>query len=326
MRVSAIIVNLNGGELLRSCIASPYGELGGPLLEIIVVDNASSDQSVESVQHAFPALEIVRNTENLGFAKASNQGILASQGESVLLMNNDAVAKPGSVGSLVAVMEEDDRIGIVGPQLRNPDGSLQFSYGHFPSVLGVLGGFRARKADRYYERTGYEKPHDVDWLTGACLLLRRGMLDEIGLLDEQFFFNYEDVDVCRRARNRGWRCVYTPDTAVIHHRAVRSVNPEIIERILLEKRRSQLRYYRKHGSIKSFYLIKSLNLAFGMLQLLWSVCAAISNRGSTERARRPQFYRRLLTTVWATGWSPNLRSHVEGSGNPGHSRRAVETN
>lgn len=303
MTVSAIIVNWNGGDFLRNCIASPYRELGGPLREIILLDNASSDQSVESVQHAFPAVAIVRTGGNLGFAKANNLGILASQSESVLLMNNDAVAKPGSIASLVAVMEQDDRIGIVGPQLRNPDGSLQLSYGRFPSVLGVVGGFRTRKVDRYYERTGYENPHDVDWMTGACLLVRRRMLEEIGLLDERFFFNYEDVDLCKRAHDRGWRRVYTPDASVIHQKAVSSVNPEMKERILLEKRRSQLLYYRKHGSIESFYLIKCLNLAYGMLHLLWSVCATVANRGSTGQVPRPQFYRRLLTTVWAMGWS-----------------------
>jgi GT2 family glycosyltransferase len=259
---------------------------------------------VENVQHAFPAVAIVRTGENLGFAKANNLGILASQSESVLLMNNDAVAKPGSIGSLVAVMEQDDRIGIVGPQLRNPDGSLQLSYGRFPSVLRVVGGFRTRKVDRYYERTGYESPHDVDWMTGACLLVRRRMLEEIGLLDERFFFNYEDVDLCKRAHDHGWRCVYTPDASVIHQKAVSSINPEMKERILLEKRRSQLLYYRKHGGIESFYLIKGLNLAYGMLQLLWSVCATIANRGSAEQVPRPEFYRRLLTTVWTTGWSP----------------------
>jgi len=321
MRVSAIIVNWNGGELLRSCIASPYRELGGPLREIIVVDNASSDESVENVEHAFPTLEIVRNTENVGFARACNQGILASRGESVLLMNNDAVANPGFIGSLVAVMEQDDRIGIVGPQLRNRDGSLQLSYGPFPSVLGVVGGFRARKVDRYYERTGYEKPHDVEWLTGACVLLRRRMIDEIGLLDERFFFNYEDVDLCKRARERGWRCVYTPDAAVVHHR-VSSVNPRINERILLEKRRSQLLYYKKHGSIKAFYAIKSLNLAYGMLHLLRAEYAAIANGGAAREVPRPQFYKRLLTTVWATGWSPQPTSHFEGSGSRRQSERA----
>jgi len=303
MTVSAIIVNWNGGKFLRDCIASPYRELGWPLREIILLDNASSDQSVESVQHAFPAVAIVRTGGNLGFARANNLGILASQSESVLLMNNDAVANPGSIGSLVAVMEQDDRIGIVGPQLRNPDGSLQLSYGRFPSVLRVVGGLRIRKVDRYYEGTGYENPHDVDWMTGACLLVRRRMLEEIGLLDERFFFNYEDVDLCKRAHDRGWRCVYTPDASVMHQKAGSSVNPEMKERILLEKRRSQLLYYSKHGSIESFYLIKALNLAYGMLHLLWSVCATIANRGSSERVPRPQFYRRLLTTVWATGWS-----------------------
>jgi GT2 family glycosyltransferase len=303
MTVSAIIVNWNGGKFLQSCIATPYRELGGPLREIIVLDNASSDQSVESVQHAFPAVAIVRTGGNLGFAKANNLGILASQSECVLLMNNDAVARPGSIDSLVAVMEQDDRIGIVGPQLRNPDGSLQLSYGRFPSVFGVVGGLRIRKVDRYYEGTGYENPHDVDWMTGACLLVRRRMLEEIGLLDERFFFNYEDVDLCKRAHDRGWRCVYTPDASVMHQKAGSSVNPEMKERILLEKRRSQLIYYRKHGSIESFYLIKALNLAYGTLHLLWSVCATIANRGSSEQVPRPQFYRRLLTTVWATGWS-----------------------
>jgi len=308
MRVSAIIVNWNGGDLLRNCIASPYRELGGPLAEMIVVDNASSDQSLECLQHAFPALDIVRLSENFGFAKATNLGILASRGEAVLMMNNDAVATPGSIALLVTAMEQDERIAIVGPQLRNSDGSLQLSYGRFPSVSGVVGGFHVRKGDRYYERRGYENPHDVDWLTGACLLLRRRMLDEIGLLDERFFFNYEDVDLCKRARDRGWRCVYTPDASVIHHRARSSDNPQIKERILLEKRRSQLLYYRKHGSVLSFYLIKILNLAYGMLHLLWSEFAAIANRGSTGQVPRPQFYRRLLTTVWATGWSPQTRA------------------
>lgn len=302
MRVSAIIVNWNGGELLDNCVNSLYGDLGTLLLEIIVIDNASTDLSLDRVLSKFPKIKIVRNAENVGFAKAGNQGIRLSHGEYVLLINNDAAVYPGAIGSLVQIMERDHRVGIVGPRLRNPDGTVQYSYGRFPSVFRFLTELGVPKSERYYQRSGYECVHEVDWLTGACLLLRRSMLDDIGLLDERFFFNYEDVDLCRRAQAHGWLRVYVPDADVFHHKGRSSLQPEIRERILLEKRRSQLFYYRKHGNIGSFYLIKALNLTYSLLHILGAECSRMAGYPSHYRGYKQGLYRRLFAAVWEVGW------------------------
>jgi GT2 family glycosyltransferase len=312
VKVSAVVVNYNGGELVDRCIGSLYREPSGLLAEIILVDNASRDGSLERVEHKYPGVKILKNEHNLGFAKANNQGIAVAGADAVLLLNNAAEVGEGAVRALADTMERNPRVGIVGPRLRNPDGTLQYSYGPFPSALRFLVDLPSEKSARCYDRTGYDEAHEVQWLTGACLLIRKRMLDEIGGLDEAFFFNFEDVDLCKRARAAGWRCCYAPQAEAIHHRGSSILSEDVRERIVIEKRRSQLRYFRKHAGAGSFYLMKSLNLAYAAAQ--WLRCSPRACLGSPEGVREQAFYRRVLTTVWGISRQRRGQSCVRGGG------------
>lgn len=296
MMVSVVVVNYNGGEILRRCLASIAREDPEYVLETILVDNASRPDDLDGLGETSPVFTLLRNAENVGFARATNQGIAVARGEFILLLNNDAELRPGALHSLVEAMEAGPRIGIVGPRVLNPDGSLQLSYARFPSALRWLAALPTPKEFRHYERAGYESGHRVEWLSGCCLLVRRQMLEELGGLDEQFFFNFEDIDLCKRAHDAGWRCWYAPSAQVMHYRGASSVTPEVRERILLEKRRSQLLYFRKHGTRVGFMLIKGITLLYGVLGLCWSVLGkAFSETGADSRQA---FYRRVVREVW----------------------------
>lgn len=296
MDVCTVIVNFNGGSLLGRCIDSLVAEITGCSFEIILVDNASQDNSLAQIDSKYPFVRILRNDTNLGFAQANNQGIICSQGDLILLINNDAEVRKGAIRALVEMMLSDPRIGIVGPRLLNPDGSLQYSYGPFPSLFEVLTGLLLDKSERYYNRRGYEHSHDVEWLTGACLLLRRKMLDEIGMLDDRFFFNYEDVDLCKRAWASKWRCSYVSTAEVVHYRGISSRLPVVVDTVMIEKRRSQVLYFAKHHRVTSYCVIKGINLLYAVLQvILWAV---VSAAGFPRSGGSPKSYLRLLKVLW----------------------------
>ena|SRR2546426_808155 len=296
MRVSIVVVNYNGGEFLRRCLASTAWQDHECILETILVDNASRAGDLDGLKEKFPALILIRNTENVGFARANNQGITIARGELVLLLNNDAELRPGAVRGLAEMMDTNPRIGVVGPRVLNSDGSLQLSYARFPSVIRWFAALPTQKGVRHYEQTGYGSPHQVEWLSCCCLLVRRQLLDELGGFDEEFFFNFEDVDLCKRAYIAGWACWYTPYAEVIHHKGISSASPEVSERIFVEKRRSQLLYFRKHGSGAAFTVIKIVSLTYAILGVCWNFL--IYAFRTTVATSRQAFYWRLLRGIW----------------------------
>lgn len=220
--VSIIVVSWNTRELLAQCLASVYETVTDLTFDVWVVDNASTDASVEMVKNAFPMVNLITNSKNEGFARANNRAMALSQGRYVLLLNSDAIATPGAILSLVKLAEAEPRAGIVGAQLVNPDGSFQASHTPFPSlwqeflVLSALGRlFRGR----WYPSQGPEAdkgPQMVDYVEGACLLARRQAVEEVGGLDEGYFMYAEEVDWCYEMKQAGWQVWYQPAAKVIH--------------------------------------------------------------------------------------------------------------
>ena len=249
-RVSVVVVSFNARPYLVRCLASLAAHVTLPL-QIIVVDNASEDGSVEAVRSAHPAVEVIQNPANLGFAAACNRGLREARAPYCLLLNSDAEVCAGSLEGLTAVLDERADVGIVGPRTVEPDGTPQVSFG---PDLTPLSEWRQRRrvralrdrrpgAVREVEALCAREQHPV-WVSGACLLARRSALEAVGGLDERFFLYEEDVDLCLRVRQAGWRIFYTPRAVVMHHLG-RSMET-IPARSRLEYDRSHVLFYAKH--------------------------------------------------------------------------------
>jgi N-acetylglucosaminyl-diphospho-decaprenol L-rhamnosyltransferase len=219
--------------------------------QVVVVDNASSDGSIEMVRERFPRVLALEAGGNLGFSKANNLGIRSTASDLVLLLNSDTVVPPGAIDGLVRVLLECQDVAIVGPRLVDADGQPEISFGRMldPFVelrRQVIEGLYRRGCGpvrRHVDRQ-LATPHDVDWVSGACLLVRRADADEAGLLDERFFLYTEDVDFCAAVRARGRRVRFEPSIEVRHLRGrSRAYDPSSAREAY---RRSQLAFYAKH--------------------------------------------------------------------------------
>lgn len=223
--LSAIIVSYNGAAVLPRCMAALYDAAGDLCLQIIVVDNGSTDGSADDVGTSTPSVELVRLDRNYGFSHAMNVGLRQARGRYLLLLNNDCFIKPNLLKVLSATLDADPRIGLVGPQLRNIDGSLQPSCHNDPTPFvlfleqSTLWGL-IRRIPGARDCLAIASPHmtcrDADWLNGACVVLRRAALDAVGLLNEQYYFYWEETDLCRRLRQSGWRVVFEPAAQAVH--------------------------------------------------------------------------------------------------------------
>ncbi|MBM4467019.1 MAG: glycosyltransferase family 2 protein, partial [Chloroflexi bacterium] len=252
--LSIVIVNWNVRDLLRICLHSIFQlPLSNFQREVIVVDNASSDGSVAMIEEEFPQVQLIANSENVGFTVGNNQGIAASRGRYILLLNPDTEIVGDALATMVEYMDEHPQVGALGPQLLNPNGSIQSSRRRFPTMTTAFLEstiLQQRFPDNAVLRRYYILDHpddeiqEVDWVTGACLLARRKTVEEVGLLDEGFFMYSEELDWCRRAKERGWKVVYLPTARVIHHGAQSSEQVKSFQHIQFQ--RSKIRYFRKH--------------------------------------------------------------------------------
>ncbi len=251
--VSVCIVSWNVRDDLLACLNSIYGPESRVSFEVIIVDNASTDDTVAAIKQHYPIVKLITNEENRGFAAGCNQGIQQAGGRYILLLNPDTIVPLNALDELVSFADEHPQAGIIGPQLLYPDGRLQYSCRHFPTVAAAL--FRhtflsrlvpgARSVTDYLmSNWDHNETRAVDWVSGACMLLRRELIEDIGLLDDQFFWGSEDVDYCWRAHQAGWQILYTPQPQVIHavgHSSNKAVIPTIIN-----FHRSMYRLYSKH--------------------------------------------------------------------------------
>jgi GT2 family glycosyltransferase len=254
---SIVIVNWNTKELLHACLASLLHTTRYTRVEIIVVDNGSRDGSVQMVERVFPAVRLVINTCNMGFAAANNRGLSAARGRYLLLLNSDTIALPGAIDEMVRYMDAHPRVGALGPRLLNEDRSLHVSVRDFPRLdhdaammlevkhWPVVGAMGRRHLQRAY-LPDPEQTREVDWVMGACLLLRREAVEQVGPLDDAYFFFFEEVDLCYRLRKHGWSVVFLGKAGIVHlggQSWARVSAPRLIWYY-----RGLLRFYRLHYS------------------------------------------------------------------------------
>jgi GT2 family glycosyltransferase len=247
--LGVIIVNWNTRDLLRTCLTSVFAS-DRLTLEVWVVDNASTDGSRETLENSFPAVRWIANDENVGFARANNQALARITSRHVLLLNSDTEVQGGALATLVEFMDANAGVGAAGPRLLNPDGSLQPSGREFPSLITAAAALvplpsaiRRAIAPRL-ERRDYDQVAEVDELSGAALCLRRAALDQVGMLDEHFFFLGEDVDLCWRLHEAGWSIRYVPAARIVHVWGASRARGS--ERIRMLTQRAYVRLFRKH--------------------------------------------------------------------------------
>jgi GT2 family glycosyltransferase len=267
--VSVIIVSWNTKKLLLECLQSVMRATDRFQRETIVVDNASTDGSPEAVEIHFPSAKVIHNETNLGFAKANNIGIKHSKGRYVCLINSDIILHTDCVGLMHAYMEQNPGVGVLGPKVHNTDGTLQYTCSGFPTIWNSLS--RALALDALFPKSklfggqlmtfwSHDTVRAVDVLSGMFLMVRRESLNEVGLLDENFFMYAEDRDWCMRFRKKGWKVVYFPEASAVHHGGASAARAPI--KFFLELQRANLRYWKKHHTPfqqMSFHVITFLH-------------------------------------------------------------------
>jgi N-acetylglucosaminyl-diphospho-decaprenol L-rhamnosyltransferase len=296
--LAIIVVTYNSAATIVACLGSIESQ--GPYTEIVVFDNASGDGTVERVRTEFPAACVIANPVNLGFGAACNRAWQLTSAPLVLLLNPDTRLRPGALAALLAFARDHPRAALVGPRIQNPDGSLQHSCFRFPTLRMARTGFffdlplDSPENGRYLPAE-YERPHPVEHLLGACLLVRRAAAEQVGLLDERFFMYYEETDLCYRTLAAGWENWYTPAATVVHEGAhSTSREPERMSAIFFQ---SQSRFWRKHYSRPRQVALKVLSIV-GLA--VWSgrtLRGLLRGRVSLETARR------RFASYWAIAWA-----------------------
>lgn len=276
MHLSIIVVSYNTLNLLKQCLSSVYNTLvtEGILkeTEVIVVDNASTDGSCEMVKKEFPQVKLIINEKNLGFAKANNQAVKVAKGEYVLLLNSDTKVKESAFLNLLKVSKKGKNIGVVGGKLLDRDDSTQASCGFFPHLTKVFlwmsflddFPFISRLIKPYHveERGFYQKRQEIDWVSGACLMFRKDIIDKVGFLDEKIFMYGEEVEWCYRVKKEGFAVLYTPGAEIYHYKGGSSGRSEAAG--IDQEFVSLIYFYKKHKPFWQLLFLKAF-LMFGAL-------------------------------------------------------------
>lgn len=291
-RVSVCIVNWNTRDLLRDCLESVFRDKERRAsLEVIVVDNASTDDSVEMVRGMFPQVRLLVNEENVGFAGANNRAFEMAEGRYLLLLNSDTIVLPGAVDEMVRFMEAHPDAGIAGCKLLNADGSLQPSCRSFPNLWILL--LRALHLDRLFPDTGWaganymshwnhNSVREVDVVQGSFMMVRREVLEDAGPLDEGFFMYSEETDWCYRARQKGWKTYFNPEAQIIHLGGQSSRRQPAKMTIIYH--RSLQQYFRKHHGPLASLAVRLLGIVEVASRLVYWTVNSLVRRGKKERA------------------------------------------
>ena len=290
--VSFIIVNWNTKDIILQCIDSLTSRKEYYTQEIIVVDNASRDGSSEAIKAKYPEVQLIQNSDNLGFARANNIGIKKSSGAYVCLLNSDIQVLDHTISFMIDYMNTNKNIGLSGPKILWPDMTLQHSCMNYPGILTQI--CETFSLNRLFPHTAlcsgeymYFFSHDrlikVDWLIGCFLMIRREVLETVGLLDELFFIYSEETDLCKRMHEAGWDIIFLPQVSAIHHNASSSSKNPI--RFSAEQRLSALKYWKKHKPFPARVIFLMLLLFHHSTRLI--ICHLMhllkrTNRKSTD--------------------------------------------
>ena len=280
-----IIVNYKSTDYLRPCLNSVQTSMNGLKVNIQVFDNGSQDH-VRLVRRDFPEINVIEHHRNLGYAGAINWLLHRTASPYTAILNPDTTIKSGLFESIISFMDANPHVGIVGPRIMDPDGCIQGSARAFPTFRSVLSGRRSLVtkifpksritcANILTHASDGKSPMEVDWVSGACMVLRREALEEVGRFDERFFLYWEDVDLCKRMANHGWKVVYFPQSEVKHH--VGASSRHILVRSVFEFHRSAYRYFTKNYQSYQI-LLKPLIIAGLSMRFMGVFCTQLLRR------------------------------------------------
>lgn len=279
--VSAIVVSYNTRRMTLDCLRALHADLADLPAEVWVVDNASTDGSVEDIRAEFPNVRLIANEQNLGFGAANNQAMKLARGEFLLLLNSDAFPVEGATRAMVDYLRRRTEVGVVGPKLLNLDGSMQRSCYRFPSPgqawrenlwISILFANHPSLGD--YQRWKHDHACDVEWVIGACLLARREVFERAGGFDERFFMYAEETDWQRRVRADGWRIAFFPGAQVTHLGGASGGGRSKISRHAV--RSLDLYVEKHHGRIGLLSLHAAMVVGCTMRMFLWSAVLLIA--------------------------------------------------
>ncbi|MFA9478201.1 glycosyltransferase family 2 protein [Phycisphaerales bacterium AB-hyl4] len=312
--LSIIIISYNTRELLDACLASVYDRLGGLDAEVIVVDNASADGSADMVRERYPQARLIENQANTGFAAANNQAIEIAVGRHVLLLNSDTYVLGDVLAASVRYMDEHEQVGAMGCRVLNTDRTLQLTCSQTPGLVNLvlltsglwrlnrprwLGRYQMKHWDRTDER-------DVDVISGCYLMVRRTVIEQVGPLDDAFFFFGEETDWCTRIRQAGWALRFAPVGEIVHYGSASAASLGHERDLLLTN--GLVRYHVKHSGYVMAFAVWGLLLGFNLSRCMYWTLRSLVQRGGAARDRRDHF--RGVVREYAKAWP--LRHEVSG--------------
>jgi len=303
--VSVIIVSWNTQDILHNCLRSVYEQSGEIDFEVIVIDNASTDGSVEMVKKNFPQVTLIENSQNRGFAAANNQGIAVAQGRYVLLLNSDTVILDKAVEKTISFADAHPKAAVVGCRVLNPDRTLQPTCFMFPSILNMLlsstylyklfpkSKFFGRERMTWWYRNDIK---EVDVITGCFMLIRQKAIQQVGTMDEQFFMYGEETDWCYRFKEAGWKILFTPCAEIIHLGGQSAQKRATT--MVVQLRKSILQFMKKHHGPLTYRIASLLTVIFLAVRLpIWSVIALFQRAQSSEAAIKKRAYWTGITNI-----------------------------
>jgi len=304
MILSIIIVNWNTRQHLLECLESIFANPTAAEMEVVVVDNASTDGSAEAVAGSYPLVKLIRSSENLGFARANNRAAALTDSQFWLLLNPDTLVQSGAIDRLLQYMTEHPYVAAVGPRLVNPDGSGQLSIYRRPTLFREW--WRLFHLDRLYPLSEYppstltsQRARRVDILHGACLLLRCDVVQGMGLFDEDYFVFSEEIDLCDRLGRAGWELHWVPE-AVVTHKGSQSTR-QVADAMFIELYRNKTRFFRKRRGRLAALLYKLILLQAALARYLTGQALGLLRlRGHNQWIDTARQYRLLLAAL------PNL--------------------
>jgi GT2 family glycosyltransferase len=308
VKLSVVIVNFNNDRVLRGCLEALPVALEGLDAEIILSDNGSTDGSVDWVRRKYPEVRIIENNENLGFAEANNRAFPQTQGDFILLLNPDTIVQNDAFRPMLEILETRPQAGAVGCKLLNADGSRQISARSFPTIstycfhfLGLAYRFPENRRFGALSMTYWDGSdrRQVDWVSGAALMIRRDVLVATGGIDSYFFLTYDEVDWCHRIRKAGYEIWYTPDGVIVHldrqSEPQSNPNPEGRIKYMTVERNSRVRYFVKHHGRLYAFLVEVVHIL--MSGALWLKARVF---GTNQPAVATMEHRLMLTLYWRT--------------------------
>lgn len=309
--LSVVIVAWNAKKYVELCLQSLADAPPRRSMEVFVVDNASADGTSEMIESRFPWVKLIKSAENLGFSRGNNVAIRQTTGRYVALVNPDVIVFPGCLDALADFLEENPRVGNVGPRVFNPDMSQQSTCRRFPTLWnnfcmasrleGIFKGSRLFAGEHMFYFT-HDRTLPVDVIVGCFSMIRREALDQVGLLDEGLFMYGDDVDWCRRARNLGWEMVFYPGARAIHDRG-KTTAPFPVH-FAVAQQRSILHYWKKHHSPLEVLGIRCIMIFHHLLRYMIAVVSSAARlRSTSQPAVRRQVSRACLREILVGGSS-----------------------